>query len=132
MRCVPTCLASRHMYFQTFKDFSNMNTTFELNRVWGASNSQTQEKNEILECQGGHLRPFHSQILAYSLFFKMLLFTIHYIIGSGYFAGPGKIVPRSYFAGPCKIAILDLLVIGYFAGPNNFILHFVRYSYLHF
>ena len=35
-------------------------------------------KNEILECQGGHLRQFHSQILAYSLFFKMLLFTIHY------------------------------------------------------
>ena len=30
------------------------------------------------------------------------------IYGSGYFAGPGKIVPRSYFAGPGKIAILDL------------------------
>ena len=24
-------------------------------------------------------------------------------IGSGYFAGPGKIAPRSYFAGPGKI-----------------------------
>ena len=54
-----------------------MNTTFELNRVWGRPDPR--KKNEILECQGGHLRQFHSQILAYSLFFKMLLFTIHYI-----------------------------------------------------
>ena len=30
------------------------------------------------------------------------------IKGSGYFAGPGKIAPRSYFAGPGEIAILDL------------------------
>ena len=54
-----------------------MNTTFELNQVvWGHPDPR---KNEILECQGDHLRQFHSQILAYSLFFKMLLFTIHYI-----------------------------------------------------
>ena len=31
--------------------------------------SRPQKKNEILECQGGHLRQFHSKILAYSLFF---------------------------------------------------------------
>ena len=49
-----------------------MNTAFELNRP------EPRKKNEILECQGGHIRQFHSQILAYSLFFKMLLFT-HYI-----------------------------------------------------
>ena len=53
-----------------------MNTTFELNRVWGRADPR---KNEILECQAGHVRQLHSQILAYSLFFKMLLFTIHYI-----------------------------------------------------
>ena len=39
--------------------------------------SRLQKKN--LQCQGGHLRQSHSQIIAYSLFFKMLLFTIHYI-----------------------------------------------------
>ena len=41
-----------------------MNPTFELNRVWGRLDPrpQTQEKNEILEFQGGHLRPFHSQM----------------------------------------------------------------------
>ena len=49
-----------------------MNTTFELNRVWGRPDPRPKKKNEILECQGGHLRPFHIQILAYSLFFKML------------------------------------------------------------
>ena len=54
-----------------------MNKTFELNRVWGRPDPR--KKNEILECQGGHLRQFHIQILAYSLFFKMLSFTIHYI-----------------------------------------------------
>ena len=57
-----------------------MNTTFELNRVWGRPDPKPKKKNEILECQGGHLRQFHIKILAYSLFFKMLLFTIHYII----------------------------------------------------
>ena len=46
----------------------------------GLGASRPPEKHEILECQGGHVRQFHSQILAYSLFFKMLLFTIHYII----------------------------------------------------
>ena len=66
-------------------------------------------------------------------------------LGSGYFAGPGKIaprscfagpskiVPRSYFAGPGKIAILDLQAIL----PDqilmkNYIFYFVRYSNLHF
>ena len=27
------------------------------------------------------------------------------ILGSGYFAGPGKIAPRGYFAGPSKIRL---------------------------
>ena len=53
----------------------NIRTKWDL----GGSSPRPQKKNEILECQGGHLRQFHSQILAYSLFFKMLLFTIHYI-----------------------------------------------------
>ena len=48
--------------FSNIQGFLNMNTTFEVNR-----NVQTPEKNEILECQGGHLRQFQSQILAYSL-----------------------------------------------------------------
>ena len=34
--------------------------------------------------------------------------------GSGYFAGPGKIAPRSYFAGPGKIVPRS-----YFAGPGK-------------
>ena len=40
-----------------------MNTIFELNRVCGCPDTR---KNEILECQGGHLRRFHRQVLAYS------------------------------------------------------------------
>ena len=35
-------------------------------------------------------------------------------LGSGYFAGPGKIAPRSYFAGPGKIVPRS-----YFAGPGK-------------
>ena len=37
-----------------------------------------------------------------------------FIKGSGYFAGPGKIAPRSYFAGPGKIVPRS-----YFAGPGK-------------
>ena len=40
--------------------------------------------------------------------------------GSGYFAGPGKIAPRSYFAGPGKIVPSYIGLIGYFAGPNTY------------
>ena len=36
------------------------------------------------------------------------------IFGSGYFAGPGKIAPRSYFAGPGKIVPRS-----YFAGTGK-------------
>ena len=43
-------------------------------------------------------------------FFLFLLF----FLGSGYFAGPGKIAPRSYFAGPGKIVPRS-----YFAGPGK-------------
>ena len=81
-----------------------MNTTFELNRVRGLPGPR--KKNEILDCQGGHLRQFHSQILAfhyslkyyyslfiillryslkiyiYSLFFRTSLFTNHLIFCS--------------------------------------------------
>ena len=32
-------------------------------------------------------------------------------IGSGYFAGPGKIAPRGYFAGPGKIRQNSLYAI---------------------
>ena len=50
-----------------------------------------------------------------------------------YFAGPGKIVPRSYFAGPGNIAILDLqAILPDQILTKNFILYFVRYSNLHF
>ena len=68
--------------FQTYV-FPNIQgfLKYEYN-IWtksGLGSSKPQKKNEILECQGGHLRQFHSQILAYSLFFKVLLFTIHYI-----------------------------------------------------
>ena len=63
--------------FQTYV-FPNIQgfLKYEYNMVWGR---RYPRKNEILECQEGHLRQFYSQILAYSLFFKMLLFTIHYI-----------------------------------------------------
>ena len=37
-----------------------------------------------------------------------------FFLGSGYFAGPGKIAPRRYFAGPGKI-----VPRGYFAGPGK-------------
>ena len=37
-----------------------------------------------------------------------------FYLGSGYFAGPGKIAPRSYFAGPGKIVPRS-----YFAGPGK-------------
>ena len=51
---------------------------------------------------------------------SILFHLFPFYLGSGYFAGPdkiaprsyfagsGKIVPRSYFAGPGKIAMLDL------------------------
>ena len=44
----------------------------------------------------------------------ILLFQVDYRNGSGYFAGPGKIAPRSYFAGPGKI-----IPRSYFAGPGK-------------
>ena len=37
------------------------------------------------------------------LYFSLLSYNESFCLGSGYFAGPGKIAPRGYFAGPGKI-----------------------------
>ena len=59
--------------------------------------------------------------MRYKLFFMLgfIIFIISSLSvdfpqGSGYFAGPGKIAPRSYFAGPGKIVPRS-----YFAGPGK-------------
>ena len=54
---------------------------------------------------------FNKSFIRISVILKQ---SINFLIGSGYFAGPGKIAPRSYFAGPGKI-----VPRGYFAGPGK-------------
>ena len=39
----------------------------------------------------------------YVISYLVIFFSFPNILGSGYFAGPGKIAPRGYFAGPGKI-----------------------------
>ena len=82
-----TFLASyRQNYCQSkhLRSHCNMNNKiFEtIGSGWGGVGGRPPDprKNENLECQGGHLRQFWSQILVYSLFFKIVLFTIHYFI----------------------------------------------------
>ena len=41
---------------------------------------QTPEQIENLECRGGHLDNSGADFFVYSLFFKIVLFTIHYFI----------------------------------------------------
>ena len=67
------------------------------------------------------------------VFFLLYQYTYMYretliILGSGYFAGPGKIAPRGYFAGPGKIVCRLFcrtrqnsynIHMGYFAGPKT-------------
>ena len=58
-----------------FQTYVFPNISGFLKYEFGLGAGPDPRKNEILGCQGGHLRQFHSKILAYSLFFKRLLFT---------------------------------------------------------
>ena len=60
-------------------------------------------------------RPYRqSVVVILSIVMMMWLLWLPFNNGSGYFAGPGKIAPRSYFAGPGKIVPRS-----YFAGPGK-------------
>ena len=61
------------------------------------------------------------------------------MIGSGYSAGPGQIVPRGYSAGPGQIVPRLFsrtrlnsynALIGYITGPKFFMLKYLRNFYL--
>ena len=52
--------------------------------------------------------------IPHNLSIYRLKILVTFDLGSGYFAGPGKIAPRSYFAGPGKIVPRS-----YFAGSGK-------------
>ena len=76
-----------------------------MGQFFSLHNCNVMHYNSKLVCNGNYISITVELHFAYGHFSAYISTNKK---GSGYFAGPGKIVPRSYFAEPGKIAILDL------------------------